>query len=660
MKKIVVLLFIPLFLSGFNGNGSYSRQPDKFALIVAISEYPRESGWSALSSYNDIALIKESLINQGFTEDYIQVITDSDASKAGIQNALETLIERVQNGDVVVFHFSGHGQQIQDDDGDEVDGYDESLVPFGARMYYKKGVYTGQDHFRDDLLQEYLGLLRKKAGSSGHILVTLDACHSGTATRGLSKHRGTSVAMEEPGYAPRRRTGNQSGFYEGSTDKNLGSMVVISASSDQEINYEYADANTNFSCGSLSYALSKTMLKTADNASYNSFFHDIKNQMATLAPRQSPQMEGDADHEILGGRAMKQENYFTVKGWVDDRTVRINGGKVMGLSNNSTVGFYPAGTSKPSDKPAIASGTVSNSGMLECDVVLDKPLTEQEARNCWVFIRDIFFENYFVRVKLNLIDSSLKTLIGNGIAAYPVIEIVGTDEDLLIEEDQANGKGLTITTRQDQVIYSTSESDRNERIEEIIDNAVNKILSFSQVNFLKNIEMVNEALDVDFDIIKINPQQAGASTGNQLILKNGDQVKIRIINRGFSTVYFNLLDIQPDNQLNILIPPHHYNKLILTPEECKINAGDTIIFPHPFRICPPFGNEIFKFIVSGAPFNLEPIATTRGTKNSMGTQNPFSILFSNSFLSGRKRGGGNNIQPVSEVTIRTLVFKIVP
>ena len=58
--------------------------------------------------------------------------TASDADRAGILAALDWLIEVSAADDVVVLHYSGHGDQLTDNDGDELDGYDEVLVPYGA------------------------------------------------------------------------------------------------------------------------------------------------------------------------------------------------------------------------------------------------------------------------------------------------------------------------------------------------------------------------------------------------------------------------------------------------------------------------------------------------------------------------------------------------
>jgi len=39
---------------------------------------------------------------------------------------------------------------MEDDNGDEVGGLDESLVPYDAEMHFRKGKYEGENHIRDD------------------------------------------------------------------------------------------------------------------------------------------------------------------------------------------------------------------------------------------------------------------------------------------------------------------------------------------------------------------------------------------------------------------------------------------------------------------------------------------------------------------------------
>src|SRR4029077_2409125 len=159
-----------------------AQEPNKIALIVAVAKYPASSGWGELSSLNDVKLIKDALMRQGFKEQNITVISDKQATLAGISNAMDQyLIQKAQPGDIAVFHFSGHGQQIEDDNGDEGDGLDESFIPYDAPAEYRPGP---DKHFRDDLLGQKLSQLRTKLGDKGNLLVIIDACHSGTMTRG--------------------------------------------------------------------------------------------------------------------------------------------------------------------------------------------------------------------------------------------------------------------------------------------------------------------------------------------------------------------------------------------------------------------------------------------------------------------------------------------
>ena len=63
--------------------------------------------------------------------------------------------------------------------------------------------HPGADkHFRDDLLGQKLVQLRTKLGEKGNLLVIIDACHSGTMTRGVGR---TKVGKIENDYTFRYR-----------------------------------------------------------------------------------------------------------------------------------------------------------------------------------------------------------------------------------------------------------------------------------------------------------------------------------------------------------------------------------------------------------------------------------------------------------------------
>lgn len=79
-----------------------------------------------------------------------RVLTNEQATRANLEWALTTWLPAVtQPGDTVIVYFSGHGMKTDDDNGDEADGKDESLIP--------------HDYLAYDLLQE--AVKRYRAGT---------------------------------------------------------------------------------------------------------------------------------------------------------------------------------------------------------------------------------------------------------------------------------------------------------------------------------------------------------------------------------------------------------------------------------------------------------------------------------------------------------------
>ena len=55
----------------------------------------------------------------GFDKDNIYTLKNEQATKRGILAALKYLAEVTRPGDVLMFHFSGHGQPVKDLNGDD-------------------------------------------------------------------------------------------------------------------------------------------------------------------------------------------------------------------------------------------------------------------------------------------------------------------------------------------------------------------------------------------------------------------------------------------------------------------------------------------------------------------------------------------------------------
>lgn len=239
---------------------------ERYALLIGIGQYPETSGWESIHGDNDVSIIRPLLLEQGFKEENITVLINESATKQAIMNALDGLRENAHKGDIFYIHFSGHGQQVSDLDGDEEDHFDESWVPYDAQKRYIAGIYEGENHILDDELNHYLNGLRSVVGSIGKIILISDACHSGSGSRGFRDAsetfaRGTSEKFIIPIISPNiiRKSAPVS-------------WLFVGACKPYQINYEYK-ADDGLFYGSLSYVIAN------DPSSWvTSDYRDIINQ----------------------------------------------------------------------------------------------------------------------------------------------------------------------------------------------------------------------------------------------------------------------------------------------------------------------------------------------------------------------------------------------
>lgn len=189
MRKILSIVVLMLLAV------SFVHAQHKRAFLVGISHYDNETTnyeWNDIHGVEDVQLISPLLKKQGFV---ITEILDENATYIQIKKGLTRFIDSCKKSDVVYIHFSTHGQPFEDKNGDEIDKWDEAIVPFDAYKNYKQGKYMGECHLLDDELNMYIENLRKKIGDKGYIYVIIDACHAGTSSRGEEMTRGTMIGF---------------------------------------------------------------------------------------------------------------------------------------------------------------------------------------------------------------------------------------------------------------------------------------------------------------------------------------------------------------------------------------------------------------------------------------------------------------------------------
>ncbi len=255
----------------------------KRALLVGIGEYPSETGWSAIHGDNDVPLISDVLIKRGFAPENIDKLTNNQATKKKIMESLKKLKTRANPNDIIYIHFSTHGQQVTDIDGDEEDGFDEAIIPFDASKAFNKGSYEGENHLVDDELNSVLSEIRAKIGKSGTLLVVVDACHSGDSTRGETDVNDSIVIR---GTNEVFNIGAKRDFKVKSVVKKID-WVEISATQSYQNNYEFKINGMYY--GSLSYAIKLTLPELTYGSDFTTLFKLIQQKREEMNVSRYPQ-----------------------------------------------------------------------------------------------------------------------------------------------------------------------------------------------------------------------------------------------------------------------------------------------------------------------------------------------------------------------------------
>lgn len=673
--------FLLMMISG----GFTLQAQQKHALIIAIGNYPDQTknGWPPLNALNDIALINEGLTRQKFKD--IVIIKDREADKQGIVNALTNLIKRTGLGDIVVVHFSGHGLQLEDDNDDELDGLDEAIVPYGAVYSGDPGEFEKYEagYIRDDEFGGFITTLRNKIGEKGDVLVTIDACHSGTGTRGdIDKKNaplvrgGTKPMVSKLWSNKTRGLGNNKDFRENGTvvlHNNASPLVVISGAQAGENNYEcWDDSPQRKAVGSLSYALSKALCSTDQIISYRALFASVENTMLFKAPHQHPVIETEyIDRSVFANSFIAQHQYFTITSGTDsgDR-ININGGSIAGISRGSIVTLFPPGTANPSVSNSIALGEIVEVTNFSASVKLKLPDKNLLTTGAWVFITDPAYE-----IKPTHLDIPSRLTSGEWIRdSLNNIKSVSLTPPYDLELSNGSSKETVILkfkTSGEPFGSEISLSDSRE-----IENLKKQLKRYTKIQYLRSIESLQRDLQANIQFFLMKDGDVDSSltrsryANGRLELKEGDEVKLQVINTGDRSFYINIVDIQPDGVVNPILPNRKLKDVFgrhapVTAEDCKVEKGDTlkILDGMSITIAPPYGNEIFKIFLSAQRIDLEELLTASSVllrSGSRGALSRIEEIFADAENGYSRARGGEDTATTEQIgTIFSVPFFIV-
>lgn len=583
----------------------------KRALLIGVGSYPAELGWSSLSAKNDIEYLKNVLPLKGFDPSKMQVLLNEQATKAGIERAFSKLISESGAGDIIMVHFSGHGQQITDDSDDEPDGFDEAWIPIDAQARYmptprpSAPAYRGELHLRDDEIGRWLDSLSRKVGQNGSILVSIDACHSGTATRSasLGKVRGDPEPFKIPGKKNeliKTGMGEQDEFIGGAA-MGRGNIVTISASSPTQVNRETVDANQQ-GVGSLTYALSKALEELPEGANYSDLFFRVKAMIQAWIPLQFPMMEGNGKQQVFAGHYSSAGEVKYVDRWADDTSVTIKMGSLLEISPGAEFILKDPQTGKQ-----VATAVATKVSLVETMATVSNPLDKTKP---WVVeVKSLPVSPFRLKIGYDTkkMPAAWVSALDKAIAGYGFAE-KSDNPDCWIT--YLKDTGMVVVTKYDDMAYTDTKV-ANGKLDQAALEALKKPLqSIARTEFFRSLPdggpLQGKA------ILELKAKDGRKSNDNSLSFKKGDKFDFILKNKGTKVFYYSIVVVTPNGEMQVLLPRPQDS-----PQNWSLQPGSTREIPDFEIEESPGGREFFKVVVSENPdFDIRPLFTKMDKKRA--------------------------------------------
>jgi Caspase domain/Lipase (class 3) len=524
-----------------------------FALLVGINNYADPEIPRLHGCLHDIERMKDLLTKDyAFDPSNITTLPDKLATRGAILDAFQkTLIDKADSETVVVFHYSGHGSQVPDKDGHQPNGLDSTIVPYDSTL--------ALDTQRDITATELYGLLQRLRAKTMLITVILDCCHSGDGTRDIDQPRDIRHSTNGLELKPKK--------IAGASGHPIPDYAAIEACESKELAFEVESPVGT--CGALTHCLIEAVRSPQSGRpgaplSYQDLKEQVQQRVSTIKPRQHPVLDGTAgNRQFLGSARLATERYVLIKE-IDEKTVKLDGGRVHGLTPRSLLDVYPPGTTEFQNKDLSVArirltevGAVASTGVIEAVSKYKKvePL-------CRGVVRLQQFENTPFTIWLDpnklpeaFIDK-FKPIVTGPDFPMPVM-LVGRDDRPRITIRQMEPQRPNALAKR----YAFLEGDGTEIFSlPIADNGSPTAAQVGSslidwIRWYRTVELANPA-EADklatLTVTGARPQKADVSAGIQFAAAVGDQVEFTVTSQSDDNLYFALLDCSNDGSIGVI------------------------------------------------------------------------------------------------------------
>ncbi len=368
----------------------------RHALVVGAWKYPGlGERFQLRGPKNDAALVRRMLLDNGFPEQNIHVLSDEvdgaegSPTRGAIMDVLKDFASKAKQdkGDFFYLHFAGHGSQqpaigVGDDSLREADGLDEIFLPVDVGAW-SDGIGAVENAITDNDISAAIDAMRE---AGGFVWAVFDSCHSGTMTRGvpLDGVRMRKVTPEVLGipdaalaraaasaFRTRGAGGGEDAMLDVGDDGQQGKAGFVAFYAAQtteqtpEMRLPAGDPDRK-SMGLFSFTLMSVLAEHPGITYRQAMEQVLQRYAAKRVRRPTPMAEGvSLDAPVFGIRERGRVLQWTVRGGKEGWTV--GGGSLHGLAEGALLAVVPAPAS--ADDAVIGYLRVKEAKLLESRAV---------------------------------------------------------------------------------------------------------------------------------------------------------------------------------------------------------------------------------------------------------------------------------------------------
>ncbi len=293
----------------------------KHALLIGIEKYNHPKISDLNGAINDIKLMQGVLRDRfKFKKSDFIVLLNQQATHSAIEAAFKKLIQRIQPNDFVYIHYSGHGSQTADLNGDEPSGLDQTWVSYGTRQ---AGRENEKDNYEvlDDEINAWLAAIYAK---TEQVIFVSDSCHSATVSRGnVPVSRG--LEADERSHLLGKMPYTQLNEYHG---------IHVGAARNKEFAAE-TEGDDGKDYGIFTWHWAKALQQAQVGETWDDVFKRAYTPVfSKRGEAQRPQLEGKRYRQVFGGKLTPPIATVAVSN-VNGNLVKIRAGATVGVTVGS-------------------------------------------------------------------------------------------------------------------------------------------------------------------------------------------------------------------------------------------------------------------------------------------------------------------------------------